>query len=90
LEKCRGDHEPGSKTPPSCGLIDKWSQGWYRVTSFVNLANCKSMCNAEPKCLSYSAGRNPNSSNCYLYDKETADLPHGTYQNWIQYDKRCS
>ncbi|KAF4948573.1 hypothetical protein FGADI_9568 [Fusarium gaditjirri] len=75
---------------PSCG-VEIWGQGWYNVKYGVNLANCKSLCFADAKCLSYSANKFNTGSpiNCYLYDKETAALVPGKWENWIQYDRRC-
>ncbi|KAH7187141.1 hypothetical protein DER44DRAFT_736819 [Fusarium oxysporum] len=75
---------------PSCG-VEIWGQGWYSVRTGVNLANCKSLCFADTRCLSYSANKFNTGAyiNCYLYDKETAALVPGKWENWIQYDKRC-
>ncbi|KAF5681212.1 hypothetical protein FCIRC_5619 [Fusarium circinatum] len=88
LDKCQADLEAASKKP-SCG-VDKWGQGYYDTKTGMNIANCKAACNADGKCLSYSANRgNTGPINCYLYSKETADVPDRKYENFVQYDKRC-
>ncbi|KAF5697966.1 PAn-2 domain-containing protein [Fusarium mundagurra] len=95
LKVCRGAIElcqtqlDQCQKPPSCG-VDKWGQGWYDVKINVNLVNCQNICKADPKCLSFSDSKlTTGPQNCYLYDKETARVPHGTYAGWVQYDKRC-
>lgn len=88
LDKCRADLEAASKKP-SCG-VDKWGTGYYAVKNGMNLADCKNACNSDGSCLSYSANQgNTGAINCYLYKKETADVPDRTYPNFVQYDKRC-
>ncbi|RBR24102.1 uncharacterized protein FIESC28_03101 [Fusarium coffeatum] len=88
LDKCHADLEAGSKTPPSCA-VDTWGQGYYLYLQGVNLSDCKQRCKNDSRCLAYSARKASGWSNCYLYDKETADVPHSAYPEWVQYDKRC-
>jgi hypothetical protein len=89
LEKCQADLGAASKKP-SCG-IDKWAPGYYDMRIGMNIADCKNSCNAETKCLSYSANQGSTGSiNCYLYSRETANLPDRKHTNMVQYDKRCA
>jgi hypothetical protein len=88
LEKCHADLAQASKKP-TCGVA-KWGGGYYSRKDGVTLANCKQLCDADAKCLSYSANKGTTGAiNCYLYAKETDEVPAGTYPNFVQYDKRC-
>jgi hypothetical protein len=75
--------------PPTCGT-DKWGRNWYERKLDTTLVNCQKICNTDPRCLSFSGNKaNAGDINCYLYDKETAEVPHNTWPNFVQYDKRC-
>jgi hypothetical protein len=88
LDKCRADLEAASKKP-SCG-VDKWGLGYYSMQNGMNLENCKNACNSDANCLSYSANKGSSGTiSCFLYNKETADVPDRTNPNFVQYDKRC-
>jgi hypothetical protein len=98
LTQCQADLAAANnnvKPPPTstkqCN-VPMWGQNWYSVKAGVKMEDCKKLCQADAKCLSYSAnngatGNGPN--NCYLYDKVTKDVPKGTYANWAQSDKDC-
>ncbi|RBR24100.1 uncharacterized protein FIESC28_03099 [Fusarium coffeatum] len=87
LDQCRADLEAASKKP-SCG-VDKWGENFYIRIKDKTRSGCKDACNADPRCLSYSTYKGDGTRNCYLYDKETADVPDRTYPDFVQYDKRC-
>ncbi|PHH91424.1 hypothetical protein CDD83_518 [Cordyceps sp. RAO-2017] len=88
LTKCQADLAAASK-PKTCGVA-KWGKNHYAVKSGMKIADCKKTCQADAKCLSYSANSGTSGSiNCYLYDKVTSEVPHGTWPNFVQYDKSC-
>ncbi|KAL5605170.1 hypothetical protein FOVSG1_005317 [Fusarium oxysporum f. sp. vasinfectum] len=89
LDKCHADLALATKKP-TCGVA-KWGGKWYDRKNGLTLAQCKQACDADVRCLSYSANKGTSGAiNCYLYDKETSEVPDGTYPNFVQYDKRCA
>ncbi|EQL02702.1 hypothetical protein G6O67_003155 [Ophiocordyceps sinensis] len=88
LSKCRADLATASK-PRTCGVA-KWGKEYYEVKAGMRIADCKKQCQADAKCLSYSANSGTTGAiNCYLYGKVTSEVPHQTYPNFVQYDKSC-
>lgn len=88
LSKCRADLATASK-PRTCGVA-KWGKEYYEVKAGMRIADCKKQCQADAKCLSYSANSGTTGAiNCYLYGKVTSEVPQQTYPNFVQYDKSC-
>lgn len=88
LGKCHDDLKRAS-SKPKCG-VSQWGVGYYSLMPGRPIAECKRLCDADEKCLSYSAA--PSAAfNCYLYDKEIAEVIPATahFPEMRHFDKRC-